>query len=106
MRINGLCRFPDGRDWQWGKLSLALVETLAHSQARLTQSPVGSLLLSLGPGARMLVCVLCRSLFPQPVEVLKCLSGGIWYTVAQWFRQWLTVRRGKLSPEASPPSLW
>ena len=25
MRIRGLCKFPDGRNWLWGKLSLALV---------------------------------------------------------------------------------
>jgi len=25
MRIRGLCRLPDGRDWLWGKLGLALV---------------------------------------------------------------------------------
>ena len=25
MRIRGLCKLPDGRDWPWGKLGLALV---------------------------------------------------------------------------------
>ena len=24
MRIRGLCKIPDGKDWLWGKLSLAL----------------------------------------------------------------------------------
>ena len=27
MRIRDLCRIPDGRDWLWGKLGLALVGT-------------------------------------------------------------------------------
>ena len=25
MRLRGLCKLPDGRDWLWGKLGLALV---------------------------------------------------------------------------------
>jgi len=25
VRIRGLCKLPDGRDWQWGKLGPALV---------------------------------------------------------------------------------
>ena len=33
VRIRGLCKLPDGRDWLWGKLGLALV-----GRARLSKS--------------------------------------------------------------------
>ena len=39
MRTRGLCKLPDGRDWLWGKLSLALEGRVMLSQfSSVTQS--------------------------------------------------------------------
>ena len=45
-----------------------LLETPGHSQASLGQSLVGSLLISLGSGARKVLFVPSKSLFPQSCE--------------------------------------
>ena len=40
MRIRSLCKFPDGRDWLWGKLGLALVDyTLSYTLSLLVVWP-------------------------------------------------------------------
>ena len=51
-----------------------LQETLQHLQVGLVQSPVGSLLLPLGPNAHTTLCVPSNSgvsVSPSPVEVLQ-----------------------------------
>ena len=53
---------------------LPLQETLQHYQVGLVQSPMGSLLLPLGPDAHTTLCVPSKSrvsVSPSPVEVLK-----------------------------------
>ena len=51
-----------------------LQETLQHQQVSLVQSPVGSLLLPLGPDVHTTLCVPSKSgvsVSPSPVEVLQ-----------------------------------
>ena len=53
---------------------LPLQETLQHQQVGLVQSPMGSLLLPLGPDAHTTLCVPSKSgvsVSPSPVEVLQ-----------------------------------
>ena len=53
---------------------LPLQETLQHQQVGLVQSPLGSLLLPLGPYAHITLCVPSKSgvcVSPSPVEVLQ-----------------------------------
>ena len=38
MRLRGLCKLPDGRDWQWEKLSVALVGRALFSKALIQLS--------------------------------------------------------------------
>ena len=47
------------------RLPMPLLETPGHSQASLGQSPVGSLLLSLGLGVHKVLFVPSKGLFPQ-----------------------------------------
>ena len=37
-RLRGLCKLPDGRDWQWEKLSVALVGRALFSKALIQLS--------------------------------------------------------------------
>ena len=69
-------------------------ETPGYSQASLGQSPVGSLLLSPGPGAHKVLFVPSKSLFPQ-----FCVSSVIKFQSLQ--SQTLSV----LSPFAISPGL-
>ena len=41
MRIRGLCKLPDGRDWLWGKLSLALVGRAMFRKSFIQRSANG-----------------------------------------------------------------
>ena len=41
MRLGELCKFPDGRDWQWGKLGLALVGRAMFSKVLIQLSADG-----------------------------------------------------------------
>ena len=50
MRMRGLCKLPDGRDWQWGKLNLALVDRVVRRKTVIQLSTDG--------GAVLLPCFL------------------------------------------------
>ena len=57
-----------------------LQETLQHQQVGLVQSPMGSLLLPLGPDAHTTLCVPSKSgvfVSPSPVEVLQSNPAGL-----------------------------
>ena len=41
MRIRGLCKLPDGRDWLWGKLGLVLVGKAMLSKSLIRFSADG-----------------------------------------------------------------
>ena len=41
MRLRGLCKLPDGKNWQWEKLGLALVGRALLSQALIQLSADG-----------------------------------------------------------------
>ena len=41
MRLGELCKFPDGRDWQWEKVGLALVGRAKFSKALIQLSADG-----------------------------------------------------------------
>ena len=41
MKLGELCKFPDGRDWQWEKLGLALVDRALLSKALIPFSANG-----------------------------------------------------------------
>ena len=41
IRLGELCKFPDGRDWQWGKLGLALVGRAMFSKVLIQLSADG-----------------------------------------------------------------
>ena len=41
MRLGELCKFPDGKDWQWEKLGLALVGRAMFSKALIQLSADG-----------------------------------------------------------------
>ena len=59
---------------------LPLQETLQHQKAGLAQSPLGSLLLPLGPDVHTTLCVPSKSgvsVSPSPVEVLQSNSTSL-----------------------------
>ena len=41
MRMKGLCKLPDGRDWQWGKLNLTLVDRVVLRKTLIQLSTDG-----------------------------------------------------------------
>ena len=41
MRLRGLCKLPDGKNWQWEKLGLALVGRALLSKALIQLSADG-----------------------------------------------------------------
>ena len=57
MRIRGLCKLPDGRDWLWGKLGLALVGRATLSKSLIRFSPDGWCCAPGGP--------VVKTVFPQ-----------------------------------------
>ena len=64
------CSFPHGEP----QPPPPLPETFQHWQVGLVQSPIGSLLLPLGPNAHTTLCVRSKSgvsVSPSPVEVLQ-----------------------------------
>ena len=65
-----------------------LQETLQHQQVGLVQSPLGSLLLPLGPDAHSTLCVPCKSgvsVSPSPVEVLQSNPANLQSLILQEF---------------------
>ena len=63
MRMRGLCKLPNGRDWQWGKLNLALVDRAVLRKTVIQLSSDGP-----SPGVNRLCGLLCGhcSFLPGP----------------------------------------
>ena len=67
---------------------LPLQETIQHQQVGLVQSPMGSLLLPLGPQAHTTLCVPSKSgvsVSPSPVEVLQSNPASLQSLILQEF---------------------
>ena len=62
---------------------IPLLETPGHSRASLGQSLVGSLLLSLGPGAHKVFFVPSKSLFPQSFVSSGSFMVGLMVTFSK-----------------------
>ena len=80
MRIGGLWKLPDGRDWLWGKLGLTLVgkAMLSKSLTQISADGWGYVPLADGIPAELF-----QSLKGDAVKMLPSLSQQIWKT-QQW----------------------
>ena len=80
-----------------------LQETLQHQQVSLVQSPMGSLLLPLGPDACTTLCVPSKSgvsVSLSPFEVLQSNPISLQCLILQEFLLWLP------DPQVGKPDVW
>ena len=84
MRIRGLWKLPDGRDWLWGKLGLTLVgkAMLSKSLTQFSADGWGCV-----PSADGIPTELFQSLKDDAAKVLHSICQQIWKT-QQWPQDW------------------
>ena len=110
MRIRGLCRLSNGRDWLWGKLGLALVGKFMLSKSLIQFSACGwgyvaSLYFGLRPSPAKDLCQ--HAALPRtPVACARPFGRPLLAHTSTWDTPKLAGKPGSVSYGVTPPLSW